>query len=137
MDQQQTQQQSDDQQPVQWGPDRRTGKILDEFPLHGEVWCVVQSDEWFERKDLRDADQRYYQREATKQTTPCLLTIRKRDLEPAAPAAEPKRASAGLREDIGSALQRVRDMLQVGLSVEGMRAVERDLMGALAQVGEG
>jgi len=127
----------DQQQRVQWGPERRTGRIRDEFPLHGEVWCVVESDEWHERVDLREPDQRYYQREETERTVPCVLTIRKRDLAPAAPATPRQPLSANLRADIENALQRVRDMLQVGLSAEGLTAVERDLMGALSQVEQG
>lgn len=131
-----TQQISDDKQAVQWGPEKRTGQELTRYPLDGEEWSLTQSDEWHERTDLPP---RHYQRdEVPGKTRPCVLIIRSKDLAPAQPAAQkPARPSAGLKEDLGHALQAVRDMLQVGPSADVLKMVERDLMGALAQVEQG
>jgi hypothetical protein len=127
-----TQQQTDSQQAVTWGPDRRTGKVLDTIPAAGQEWKVTRSDGWHERTDLPF---RAYQRAKGVNTKPCDLIILASDLAPAEPVAQkPAPQSAGLKEDLSHALQAVRDMLQVGPSADVLKMVERDLMGALAQV---
>lgn len=121
------------QQPVRvrWDPSDRTGDALDSLPFDGEEWTRVKSDGWHERLDMPG----FYQREEVSGLTrPCVLTIRSRDLAPAESAPEKPAQTAGLREDLTHALQAVRDMLQVGPSAEVLKAVERSLMGALAQV---
>lgn len=145
MDQQtQTQQTSHDPARVQWGPDKRTGKILNTITLDGEDWSVVDSDEWVERKDLRHAAaDRFYQRKGSTpdpRCAPCLLIIRSRDLAPASPAAPAKPATAGLKEDLAQALAGIVALRQT-LTSEGARSlaatVERAILGAQAAVGEG
>lgn len=140
MDQQQTQ--TSNPARKQWGPERRQGTSLGTLTLDGEQYDIMDSDDWEERKDLRGAgDVRFYRRKRDggkdPRCAPCLLGILSADLAPAEPASEPASApapSAGLREDIAAALQKVRDMLQVGASPEALMSAERDLMGALAQV---